>query len=241
MNFTINFPQLNFPSAAAALLAWGVLIFFAYRIYKKQRVKPKVWKIAAVLLIGFSALSFDGQIFGTPFKLAVLPLGVGILFLVLNKDKEKWQKYRAFAWLGFLANFIFLLFALLAVPVHHVLYPVNEPSTYLANVEDASIIAIHPTAEESNLHIESLKKQLALLKQRPIHSDVWYYEMVKDKEAKERDERFPYLLGGTSPKWGSGMNPLIFIEADGKGILLSTKKEQVYFRSEESLLEGAVK
>ncbi|MBS2967828.1 hypothetical protein J9317_03440 [Metabacillus sp. KIGAM252] len=225
----------------AGLGAWGVIIFFAYWIYKKQTAKPKVWKIAAVVLVGFFSLSFDVNMFGTAVKLSILPLGVGILYYLLNKNKEKWQTYRAFAWLGYLANFIFLLFALLAIPVHHVLYPANEPSTYLANVEDASIIAIHPTAKESNIHIESLKKQLPLLKQRPIHSDVWYYEMVKDKEAKERDERFPNLLTGTISKWGSGLNPLIFIEADGKGILLSTPKEQFYFRSGASLLEEEVK
>ncbi|KZZ84353.1 hypothetical protein [Bacillus sp. SJS] len=238
MNFTINFPLFNAAATVAALLAWGVMIFFAYRIYKKQRVKPKVWKIAGVLLVGFLSISFDVSILGTVVKLSIFPLGVGILYYLLNKNKEKWQTYRSFAWLGFLANFIFLLFALLSIPVHQALYPVNEPSTYLANVEDASLIAIHPTAKESGLHIESLKKQLPLLKQRPNRINEWYYE---HREAKERMERFPYLLTGTLPKWGSGMNPLIFVGGDGKGILVSTPNKQIYFRSEESLLEGAVK
>ena len=46
-----------------------------------------------------------------------------------------------------------------------------------------------------------------------------------------------YLLEASS-KWGSGLHTIIYIENDGKGILISTPQEQLYFRSEDSLIEG---
>ena len=52
-----------------------------------------------------------------------------------------------------------------------------------------------------------------------------------------RKERFPYLLTGTKPKWGSGIPTLNFLEKDGKGILITTPKRQLYFRAEQTLLE----
>lgn len=67
----------------------------------------------------------------------------------------------------------------------------------------------------------------------------WYYEKeFKDEQSIKRNERFPYQLAGTSPKWGSDLRPIIYIEADGKGLLISAPQKQLYFRSKESLLKG---
>ncbi|MFY4776444.1 hypothetical protein [Metabacillus sp. RGM 3146] len=141
--------------------------------------------------------------------------------------------YRSFAWVGFLANFIFIAAALISVLIQLVIYPKSEPTTYISDAVHAAIIPMDPSVKSHSLNIKSLKKQLPHIKQETIHSDQWYYETVKN----QRNERFPYLLAGTSPKWGSGLHPLIFIEKDGKGLLLSTPEKQLYFRSEASLIK----
>lgn len=64
-------------------------------------------------------------------------------------------------------------------------------------------------------------------------------ELEEEEEvAQQTFERFPYILLGASPKWGSGYESTIYIESDGKGMLISTEKEQYYFRSSESILKG---
>ena len=231
-DFTVNAIAI-----LTGILAWSVIGFFAYRIYKKQMVKPKVWKILIVLFVGLFSFSINWAMFDTIFKLPILPLGVWILYFVLKGKEERWQTYRSFAWLGFLANFIFLLLTLVSIPVHHALYPKNEPSTFISNVENASIITIHPSAKERSLNKESLMKQLQALRQETIYSDQWYTETYMNAESTIRNERFPYQLIDTKAKWGSGLNTIIYIEDDGKGILISTPKNQLYFRSEDSVIK----
>ena len=60
----------------------------------------------------------------------------------------------------------------------------------------------------------------------------------KVNRTSKRKERFPYLLTGVKPKWGSGIPTLIYLEEDGKGILITTPKKQLYFRSQQALVEG---
>ena len=103
---------------------------------------------------------------------------------------------------------------------------------------NASILNIHPSAKNQSLNKESLLKQLHTMRQEMIYSDQWYEDTYMKTESNKRGERFPYQLIGTSSKWGSGLHTIIFIEDDGKGILLSTPKKQLYFRSEDSLIEG---
>jgi len=80
------------------------------------------------------------------------------------------------------------------------------------------------------------------MNQRTIFSDLWYEETYADTDSTTKDERFPYQLIGTKPKWGSGLRTSIFIESDGKGFLVSTQDKQLYFRSEQSvLMEGGEK
>jgi hypothetical protein len=237
MNFDFT---VNVIAILTGILAWGVIGFSAYQIYKKQTVKPKVWKILIVLFVGLFSFSINWIKFETIFKLPILPLGVWIMYFVLKGKEGRWQTYRSFAWLGFLANFIFLLSTLVSIPVHHGIYPKNEPSTYISNVENASIIPIHPSAKEQSLNKDSLMKQLQTLKQETIYSDQWYTETYMNADSTSRNERFPYQLNDTSAKWGSGLTTIIYMEYDGKGILLSTPKKQLYFRSEDSMLiEGS--
>ncbi|MGE7271440.1 hypothetical protein ACQKK5_08270 [Brevibacillus panacihumi] len=220
------------------ILGWLAIIFFAYTIYQKQMVKPKVWEIPLIILVGLFSFSINWRMFDVIVQLPILPLGVWILYFVFKGKDQRWQTCRSFAWLGFGANFIFLASTLLTLPVHHVIYPKDDLSVYISNVENASIINIHPSAKDRSLNKDSLLKQLDTMRQEAIYSDQWYKETYMDPSSSKRNERFPYLLIGTSSKWGSGLHALIYIEDDGKGILLSTPKKELYFRSKDSLLEG---
>ena len=235
MEININY---NIIEILTAILGWLVIVFFAYRIYQKQIVKPKVWKIPLIILVGLFSFSMNLSMFDMIFKLPILPLGVWILYFVFKGKDERWQTSRSFAWLGFGANFIFFASTLITIPVHHVIYPKDELSVYISNVENASIINIHPSAKDRSLNKDSLLKQLDTMRQEAIYSDQWYKETYINTESNKRNERFPYQVIGTSSKWGSGLQTLIYIEDDGKGILLSTPKKQLYFRSKDSLIEG---
>lgn len=232
-DFTINAVAI-----ITGLLAWSTIIVLAYRIYKKQTVKPKVWKIIIVMYIGLFSFSINWNMFNTMLKFPILPLGIWILYFVFKGKEGKWQTYRSFAWLGFWANFLFLASTLIAIPIHHVIYPQDKPTTYISNMENASIINIHPSAKDRSLSKEILSNQLHIMRQETIYSDRWYQDTYMNTESNKRSERFPYQLIGASSKWGSDLHTIIFIEDDGKGILLTTPKKQLYFRSEVSLIEG---
>jgi hypothetical protein len=235
----INFDfTINSVAIIIRILAWGSIIFLAYRVYKKQTVRLKVWKVLIVMLVGLISFSINWSMFDTMLKFPILPLGVWILYFVFRGKEERWQTYRSFAWLGFWANFIFLASALIAIPLHHVIYPKNEPLTYISNVDNASILNIHPSAKDLSLNKDKLSKQLHTMSQETIFSDQWYEDTYMNTETNKRNEQFPYQLIGTSSKWGSGLDTIVYIEDDGKGILLSIPQKQLYFRSEDSVVEG---
>lgn len=132
----IDFYFVNhFPSMLMDSLAFLLIGFLAYRIYKKQEEKPKRWKVFIVIIIGLFSFSFTLPVFDTFIKIPILPVGVGILYFIFRNKVEKWVAYRRFAWLGFLANFIFLAATFASFPLQHALYPVNESSTYLATLK----------------------------------------------------------------------------------------------------------
>jgi hypothetical protein len=230
--------SFDFIAMVTGFLAWCVIGIIAYRMYKKQAVKPKVWKVFVSILVGIFSFSINLNWFDTLVKLSILPLGVWILYWHLKGKEGRWQTYRPFAWLGFFANYIFLAATLLAIPTHHLVYPENELSTYLSNTENASIINTHSSALDRSLNKESLLKQIHNMKQEPIYSEEWYEKTYMEPDIKKINERFPYQLTEISSKWGSGLETIIFVEADGKGMLVTTPKKQLYFRSVESLLKG---
>lgn len=192
-----------------------------------------------VLIAGLFSFSFHWIIFDAIIKIPILPLGVWVLYFFLNKKEGRWQRYRNFAWLGFIGNFIFILFTLLVIPIGQLIYPEDQAATYISNIEHASVIQTHPSAvEKTSLNKESLLEQLPLMKQANIYSDQWYRDAFIDRELNRSSERFPYQLINASSLWGSGITALTFIEADGKGLLITSPNQQLYFRSEKSLLEG---
>ncbi|MDR6999039.1 hypothetical protein [Neobacillus niacini] len=213
--------------------AWIIIGIIAYQIYKKHRVKPTTWKAIFVIFIGIFSFSINWNMYGTLIKFPILPLGVSILYWILRRDS--WQTYRPFAWLGFWANFIFLLISLGSGLVQQALYPQNNVSTFISNIDHASIMKIYSPANDDSLNKENLQIQLASMKQENIYSEQWYYSIM---DSKKKYERYPYQLIGTAPKFGSGLKALVYVENDGKGLLIITPQEQLYFRSKYSLLQG---
>ncbi|MRG86205.1 hypothetical protein GH754_07685 [Salinibacillus xinjiangensis] len=227
---------MNLIEVLSGALAWGIVVYLIYRLYNKRRVKPKGWKILIVFWIGMFSFSFNFNLFGEAVRLSILPLGVWILYFILNSKEGRWEIYRRFAWLGFGANFIFLLFSLISTPVHQAIYPQNEIDTYIAGVEEAYFITIHPSGQDVSLKKDTLLDGIERLQKSTISSDDWYYDLTRN-DSKEVNERFPYQLVNATPKWGSGSQAIIYLEDDGKGLLILTPEKQRYFRSDQSLLE----
>ncbi|MBP1943754.1 hypothetical protein [Cytobacillus luteolus] len=220
------------------LLAWGTIGYIAYRIYTKQSEKPRLWKIVVVIIVGLFSFSINWTMFDTVLEISILPLGVWILYVGLKGKEGRWQTYRRFAWLGFWANFIFLATALFSMPIYNAIYPDTKASTYISSVKNASIVTIHPSAIEMVLNKETVVNQLDEFERSRILNEVWYEETYINADSNKRNERFPYLLIDAKPKWGSGTHSTIYIEEDGKGILISTKDKQYYFRANSSVLKG---
>lgn len=233
-----------------SIIGWGILIGAVCYIYRRQTEKPVIWKMAIVVYVGLFCFNFQFPIGAsdTPLKIAILPLGVWILILVFGKKKERWKVYRPYAWLGFFWNYVFLITTLLISPLQNILYPPDKVETFLAELEDPGILLIHPSGKQAELNNEVFIESLSLWEIRKMDSRLWYDESfpeIDEEELEEEEqmpfqttERFPYILLGASPKWGSGYESTIYIESDGKGMLISTEKGQYYFRSTDSILKG---
>jgi len=225
------------------VLGWLIIGLLALSIYKKRVNKPKLWKVIIVIYIGLFSFSFNLDLFGTLIKFAILPLGVWVLYFVLKTKENRWEMYRRYAWLGFLGNYIFLGVTLLTIPLQHMLYPQDEASTYIANVKHAEIISTHSSGENVVLKQDTLQKQINELEPESIHAQTWYYDISTINEKENISEKFPYQLVGFTPKWGGGKKYVsnIYVESDGKGLLIMTPKQQLYFRTDKSVLGGESK
>ncbi|WLR56955.1 hypothetical protein LC048_08835 [Mesobacillus subterraneus] len=231
---------MNAPEVVLNLLAWGAVFILARRIYTKQESKPIIWKLVIVILVGLFSFSINLPYMDQQIKLAILPLGVWILYGIYSRKNEgiSWDQYRKYAWLGFFANFIFLAVSLINPLIHCAIFPGNEISTYLSNSNKGKIIQTHPSADHKKLDRDSLLIQMDSIKEEPVFSEKWYYETFESGiERSKAEERFPYQLARTKAKWGSGIDPMIFVEQDGKGLLISTGQKQLYFRAEKTFLK----
>jgi hypothetical protein len=221
-------------------VSWILILFIAIRIYREQEIKPKIWKMALVIFIGLFSFSINLPYIDQQIKVAVLPLGVWILYAVYNKRNEGtgWSRYRKYAWLGFLANYIFLFSALLSALIQSSIYPKDKLSTYISDISEASILKTHPSANEKMLDAESFQSEIPKMDKKKISSDAWYYDSKENVETQaQADERFPYQITGVKAGMGSGVHPVIYVEEDGRGILIITPQEQFYFRSKASFLK----
>ncbi|SNT50577.1 hypothetical protein SAMN05444672_13547 [Bacillus sp. OK838] len=216
-----------------------MLIGIAFAIiYKKQESPPKAWKALVVFVLGMITFSFTFNLSDEVVSVPIIPIGVALLSWLLRRkgNEGRWQRFRRFAWLGFLWNFIFLGASLLAIPLDEMMYPKADISTYMMDIKSASLMATHPNSKEVTLNKGELERQMNKMKQKKIESESWYYGINEDSGYKEM---FPYILTGTVPKKGGGLETLIFIEEDGKGLLITPNKgHQVYYRLEESILTG---
>ncbi|WP_019241275.1 MULTISPECIES: hypothetical protein [Bacillus] len=224
-------------SIIANIIAWGIIIFLAFRIYIKQDLKPKIWGILIVFIVGLFSFSFNFSIINQSLKLALLPLGVWILAWVFKSRKAQWDLYRQYAWLGFFANYFLLLASVLAIFLFQQIYVENKPTTYISNIDHANIVPIHPTAKNVSIDKEKLQKYKYSLKLAEIRAEEWRLNTILNVETNMRKEKFPYQLLGISSKWGSGIKTVIYVEKDGKGLLISTPLHQYYFRSKHSFLK----
>lgn len=236
MQFSFGAP-VNVIEVIISFLSWGLIVYFIYRYYQNQEVKPKVWKACVATLVGLFAFTFNFTAFNADLKIPILPLGVWILLWYASSKKGAWDKYRRYAWLGFYANFIFIGATLLTIFVHNVVYPKDALSTYIAEYEEGAIFNLHPSAEEVTFDKVSFQQQFSNFQEERVNSVEWYNDMF-EIEPQDRVEQFPYKLGGTVSKWGSGMPTLIYVEKDGKGILIDSSERQRYFRSDVSILKG---
>lgn len=229
-------------SIVTALLAHIAIGYIAYRVYRKQEIRPKVWKLIIVIMVALFSFSFDWIQNDTKLRFAILPLGVWLLYFICKGKEGRWQKYRKYAWLGFWSNYILLAASLLALPIHSVFYPKDNLATYISNVRHAEIIAIHPSANyEVTLDVDRFRQQLPSMELSPTLSDQWYLEIVQyAHEEREVQEKFPYMLAGVKSKWGSGISSVIYVEHDGKGLLITHREQQLYYRVENSLLKEAI-
>ncbi|RSD25465.1 hypothetical protein [Mesobacillus subterraneus] len=231
---------MNVIELLSSILSWSAIIFAARWVYRSQNLKPNVWKMTVVVILGLFSFSINLPYMDQQVKLAILPLGVWILYAVLSKKNEgsSWLRYRRFAWLGFLANYLFLTISLINPIIHSAIYPKDDLSTYISDAGEAKLLITHPSGNEKKLDFTSLNKQIRNAKNEPIYSDLWYNEVFESGEEETMiDERFPYQLTGAKPKWGSGLQTVIYIEQDGKGFLISTPQQQLYFRSATSFLK----
>ncbi|MCV9888013.1 hypothetical protein [Metabacillus halosaccharovorans] len=229
--------ELNTIELACTILAWMVLAFWLWRIYNAQHIeeRPDLWKVIFTVFIGLFSFSLTLPLFDEVLSLAVLPLGVWILYGIL-KRYERWQAYRKYAWIGFLGNYIFFGAAILAIGLSGLVYPKDSIETYLADVSNVELIPIHPSGKKVDLNITKLQESLVTFEHEQSNVVQWYEEIreqkwptEENKEPGKAQEKFPYLLTGVKAKAGEHVQ--VYVELDGKGLLVTTEDRQYYFRS----------
>lgn len=217
-------------TVAMTVLSWSLLAYLIYRTYQKNGKLGKRRVAVITTLVGIFSFTFNFPLLGVVARIPLLPLGVWILYAIYKQKAGRWETYRTFAWLGFFANFIFIAALLAGVGLHGWLYPKDEAATYLADLSEAAIVKLHPSAEERMLNSKVLQDQHDQWERAAILNQAWYREASPSREGGRSVERFPYLLAEVSSKWGSGVHAVIYIEKDGKGFLVDSGDQQHYFR-----------
>ncbi|OAB48339.1 hypothetical protein [Paenibacillus antarcticus] len=240
MSFQLELPH-NVVFIAGGILGWLIVLILVSRHYLKRQEKPSFWKVILVVLVGMFSFTINLNLMHVSTKLSILPLGVWILVGLLSK--ASWQTYRAFAWIGFWANFIFLFTTLMSGFMDNWVYPKEDASTYISDLENAYIVAIHPSGLQAVLNKERFQDQLRDVEAVDI-MDMgleWYQESSMESEPYYQKEHFPYALLGALPRWGSGRDSTMYIQDDGKGLLITTANQSYYYRSKEPLIDMGVR
>lgn len=228
---------MNIVDSIFTLLGWGIILYFAYRIYKNQVERPIIWKIMIVFIVGLLSFSITLPFFQTSIRIALLPLGVWVLFALLKNNEQRWNKYRKYAWLGFFSNYIFLVFFILTIFIHSFIYNQNSIHTYIADISEAKVVSIHPSGNNNIYLRKDFLESISQIEEGDFFARVSYEDMFIREYKESGKERFPYIIVNCMPRWGSGIQSNIYIEEDGKGILINTDRKSLYFRSDVKLLE----
>ncbi|MED1603377.1 hypothetical protein [Alkalihalophilus marmarensis] len=237
MQFSLHVP-MNVIDLVGTVLSWGIFIYFIYYFYQKQEKEPTLWKACLAAFAGVISFNINTTMFHTDLSLPILPIGVWLLLWYASTRKNgAWERYRPFAWLGFLSNYVTIVIMILSLAIHNLVFPKDDLTTFIANYEHAELMATHPSADEVILDVERLEQQLPLFEQSSL-MDLSWYEEIAYGERSEQNEQFPYMLTGTYTKWGSGLPAILYVERDGKGILIELPDEQRYFRADDSVLKG---
>ncbi|MGG0177034.1 hypothetical protein [Gottfriedia acidiceleris] len=125
MDVNTHFDEYHFVSTIIiTLVNYITLGILFYRVYKTNDLKPEVWKAILAMLIGLFVFSINLNFDQYRIEIPILPLGFWILMWICkrNDNLDRWEKYRRFAWAGFLIRFFFLLTSLLQPQIDSVFY-----------------------------------------------------------------------------------------------------------------------
>ncbi|MDQ0268303.1 hypothetical protein [Cytobacillus purgationiresistens] len=216
-------------------IGWVIIGTFVLKKYKGRDEKPRLYKVMIVLLVGLFSFTFNFNLLNHFVSISILPLGVWMVYFFTRKGQ--WKSYRYYAWLGFFANYLFMLLLLANAGLHSLVYPKSSPTTFVASTEKPYLLESHSTAKEVSLK-DDFVTIISTFKQGSHDVEEWYYVHVNDEKMK--DEQFPYILTGTYSKFGSSLKPMIYVEKSGKGILVLTDGKQQYFEGQRSIFESEV-
>ncbi|RJX39066.1 hypothetical protein D3P09_16330 [Paenibacillus pinisoli] len=235
MSLELDLPQ-NIIAVTASIVGWTIVLCWIILRYRKLQEKPAIWKMILAALVGILSISIHVSVFSTAVKLSVVPIGVLLVFLFMRNGT--WSTYRRFAWIGFFSSYILVATTLLGSWLHQTVYDKTDPATYLADIQQVQVIGIHPSAGHIGWDQAMFEKRLPdLLLEQSYNTLDWYYESRPAGETMHASEKFPYALLGAKPSWGSGYESAVFLESDGKGLLIQTAERHYYFRSEEPLVK----
>ena len=80
--------DMNAPALILNIFAWIIILILIRRIYVKQEFRPKVWKMVVVVFVGLFSFSINLPFMDQQIKIAILPLGVWILYGIYSKKNE---------------------------------------------------------------------------------------------------------------------------------------------------------
>lgn len=230
------------PTIVVSLLNYLLFGLIIYSIYKRKKEKIALWKAILIAIIGGILFSINLNIFHSFIQIPILPIGVWLLYWFYKNrfGKVGWEKYRSFAWAGFYIKFIFIFTSFLVYPIDLLIYPKDELETFITDVKQPRIIRTIPKVSEVNLEKSKLINSVETFKISELYKDEKWYAGTFQSETKMKPiERFPYIMVGTKPKFGSNVKSIIYIEKDGKGIFITTKDKHYYFRSDTNIISPA--
>ncbi|GGI15212.1 hypothetical protein [Gottfriedia solisilvae] len=227
------------PSIVVSLLNYLIFGLIIYSLYKRKKDKITLWKVILIAFIGGILFSINLNIFHSFIQIPILPIGVWLLYWICKKrfGKIGWEKYRSFAWAGFYIKFIFIFTSFLIYPIDLLIYPKDELKTFISEIKQPKIIRTIPKVSDVELENSKLFQSVDTFKINELFKDEKWYAGTFQYETKMKPiERFPYILVGTKPKFGSNLKTIIYIEKDGKGIFITTKYKHYYFRSDTNII-----